>query len=140
MYKIKILTTGKVREAWLEMAMAEYLKRLKPAAEVTLHIARDDQQLIQWIQKEPRVICLDAEGQLMNSESFSKFVHFHLEQGGSRLSFVIGGAEGLPADIKGKFPLTSLSPLTFTHHMARLILIEQLYRALEIGKGSPYHK
>src|SRR5262249_35550637 len=140
MFKIKILTIGKVREKWLEMAISEYLKRLKPIADVSVHLARDDQQLIQWVQKESQVICLDVEGQLMNSEAFSKFVHMHLQQGGSRLCFVIGGAEGLPAQIKGNYPSVSLSPLTFTHQMARLILMEQLYRAFEIGKGSQYHK
>jgi 23S rRNA (pseudouridine1915-N3)-methyltransferase len=140
MYKIKILTTGKVREDWLDIAISEYLKRLKPQAEINFQIARDDQQLAQWIQKEAHAICLDAQGELMSSDIFSKFLHTQLIQSGSRLCFVIGGAEGLPASIKASFPLISLSPMTFTHHMVRLILIEQLYRAFEIAKGSRYHK
>lgn len=140
MHKIKILTTGKIREAWLDTAISEYLKRLKPQAEIHFQIAKDDQQLIEWIQKEPHLICLDAEGELLSSETFSTFLHTQLIKGGSRLCFVIGGADGLPVNIKTSFPLISLSPMTFTHHMVRLILIEQLYRAFEIAKGSRYHK
>jgi 23S rRNA (pseudouridine1915-N3)-methyltransferase len=62
--------------------------------------------------------------------------------GGSRLAFVIGGAEGLPASIKGsrQYEFWSLSKLTFTHQWARVLLTEQLYRATEIRKGSGYHK
>jgi 23S rRNA (pseudouridine1915-N3)-methyltransferase len=65
-----------------------------------------------------------------------------LDRGGSRLSFVIGGAEGLPSELKNtqKLSLLSLSALTFTHQFARIILMEQIYRASEIRKGSAYHK
>ena len=63
-----------------------------------------------------------------------------MERGGSRLSFIIGGAEGLPAEVRADATLVSLSRLTFTHQMARLVLAEQIYRATEIRKGSGYHK
>lgn len=66
-----------------------------------------------------------------------------LTQGGSRLAFVIGGAEGLPPSIKAarqRYEFWSLSRLTFTHQWARVLLTEQLYRATEIRKGSGYHK
>lgn len=140
MIKIKIITTGKVRETWLESAINEYQKRLKTAADVRFDIARDDKQLAEWIHKEPAAICLDAGGQLMDSQAFSAFFQKKLIEQGSRLCFAIGGAEGLPAQVKESHFLLSLSPMTFTHHMTRLILIEQLYRAFEIYKGSEYHK
>lgn len=139
MHKIKILTVGKTKEDWLEDAMSEYLKRLKPVADIEFHMAKNDQQLQNWAEKENILVCLDAAGALMDSEGFSHFLLDHLQKGGSRLSFVIGGPEGLPECLK-KFPLISLSPMTFTHQMARLILIEQIYRAFEIAKGSQYHK
>lgn len=60
--------------------------------------------------------------------------------GGSRLSIVIGGAEGLPPSLKQGRELWSLSPMTFTHQWARVVLAEQIYRATEIKKGSAYHK
>lgn len=63
-----------------------------------------------------------------------------LPPGGSRLVFVIGGAEGLPSALKEKKELWSLSKLTFTHQWARVLLTEQIYRATEIKKGSGYHK
>jgi len=139
MYKIKIITVGKTKEAWLDEAMAEFLKRLKPTAEIEFHLAKDNAQLEAWVKKEPGVICLDPKGKLMDSEEFSKFLLECLQKGGSRLTFVIGGPEGLPESLK-KSPLVSFSPMTFTHQMARLILIEQIYRAFEIAKGTRYHK
>jgi 23S rRNA (pseudouridine1915-N3)-methyltransferase len=61
--------------------------------------------------------------------------------GGARLSFVVGGAEGLPPELKGApYELLSLSKLTFTHQFARVVLAEQIYRGAEIRKGSAYHK
>lgn len=72
----------------------------------------------------------------------STFVHcvLGLEEGGAQLSFIVGGFDGLPDKIKIKYPLISLSNLTWTHQMARLLLIEQIYRATEIRKNSKYHK
>jgi 23S rRNA (pseudouridine1915-N3)-methyltransferase len=139
MYKIKIITIGKTKEKWLDDALEEYLKRLKPIALVEIVLAKDDPQLVQMASKEPLVICLDPVGKSLTSELFSTFLIENLQKGGSRLAFVIGGADGLPASLKTQ-PALSLSPLTFTHQMARLILVEQLYRAFEINRGSPYHK
>lgn len=80
----------------------------------------------------------------MNSPAFSEFVFSKLEEGGSRLTFVVGGAEGLPPGLKSKPPQggakLSLSSMTFTHLWARAILAEQIYRASEIRRGSKYHK
>lgn len=140
MYKIKVLTIGKIKEEWLDQALNEYYKRLKTQADVEFCLAKNDEQLLSWIDKESRVICLDAEGKMLNSEAFSHFLLSQLEAGGSRLTFVIGGADGLPRTLKEKYPLVSFSKLTFTHQLVRLILVEQIYRALEIAKGSKYHK
>lgn len=140
MYKIRIFSVGKTKEEWLETAIFEYQKRLKHTTTMEFVWAKNDEQLIELIEKEETVICLDAEGQLMDSVKFSSFLIKQLEINGSRLSFVIGGAEGLPANLKRNHFLLSLSPMTFTHQMIRLILIEQIYRAVEIDKGSRYHK
>jgi len=140
MYKLKIFSVGKTRETWLEEALKEYLKRLKPIAALEFVWAKNDEQLLQLTAKEPLLVCLDPQGTLFTSEQFSAFLHDQLTKGGSKLSFVIGGADGLPAELK-KNPLQiSLSRLTFTHQITRLVLIEQVYRAFEIGKNSPYHK
>lgn len=140
MYRIRILSVGKTKEEWLEAAIAEYLKRLQQVATITFVWAKNDAQLLALAEKEENLICLDASGRMMDSVQFSSFLTKELEMRGARLTFVIGGAEGLPPSLKKEHPLISLSPMTFTHQMVRLLLIEQIYRAIEIDKGSHYHK
>jgi 23S rRNA (pseudouridine1915-N3)-methyltransferase len=140
MLKLKIFSVGKTKEAWLEEAIQEYVKRLKPSVLIEFIWAKDDQQLVDSVKKEPLAICLDPAGRLMTSEELSSFLSQCWEKGGSRLAIVIGGADGLPPELKKHSPLISLSPLTFTHQITRLVLIEQIYRAIEIQKGSQYHK
>lgn len=139
MLKIKILSVGKTKEVWLESAVEEYLKRLKAVATIEFVWTKNDEQLLQLVEKEPLVICLDPNGSLMTSPQFAEFLFDQLQKGGSRLALVIGGAEGLPPPLK-KHSLISLSPLTLTHQVTRLVLLEQIYRAFEIAKGSKYHK
>ena len=140
MYRIRIFSVGKTKEAWLEEAIAEYVKRLQHTASIEFHWAKNDEQLVALIAKEGAVVCLDAAGKNLDSERFSSFIIKQLEAGGARLAMVIGGAEGLPPALKDAYPLVSLSPMTFTHQVARLILVEQIYRAFEIDKGTKYHK
>lgn len=140
MIKLKILSVGKTKETWLEEAINEYIKRLSPWVSFEFLWAKDDQHLIQLIEKEPYCLCLDPKGEQLTSEKFADFLHSNIEKSGSRLSFVIGGPEGLPNELKGKYPLISFSKLTFTHQIVRLILIEQVYRAFTILKNIPYHK
>lgn len=140
MLRIKILSVGKTKEAWLEQALQEYLKRLQGRASFEFIWAKDDKQLLDLASRESLLVCLDVEGVMMNSEQFATFLHDKLQQGGSRLTLVIGGAEGLPPQLKQSTTLISLSPLTLTHQLTRLVLLEQIYRAFEIAKGSKYHK
>jgi len=140
MLRLRILSVGKTKELWLEHGIEEYLKRLQNIASIDFIWAKNDEQLVTLALKESALICMDIGGKMMDSEAFSVFLHQHLQEGGSRLSFVIGGAEGLPPQLKKGYPLISLSPMTFTHQLARLILVEQIYRAFEIAKGSRYHK
>lgn len=140
MFKIKIISVGKNKEEWLEDALDEYVKRLKPVANIEFMWAKDDQQLLNFIEKESNVVGLDPNGLAMDSEVFADKLQKILVNGGSRAAFVIGGSEGLPKEMKSKYPLISLSKLTFTHQITRLILIEQIYRAFEIAKGSKYHR
>lgn len=142
MYKIKIFSIGKSKEPWLEEALLEYEKRLKPYLLVEWILAKDREKLKLFVAKEPHYLCLDPKGTLFpSSEAFSVFFVRQLEAQGSRLSLVIGDADGLPLLLRSKASqLISLSPLTFTHQMTRLILLEQFYRALEIDRGSFYHR
>ncbi len=141
MYKIKILSVGKTKEKWLEQGLSEYIKRLQATATIECHWAKNSIQLESLTQKEQNLVCLDPQGKTLTSEEFATFLLQKLETSGSRLSFVIGGAEGIPLSIKEKnTTVISLSKLTFTHQLTRLVLLEQLYRAFEIAKGSRYHK
>lgn len=134
MLKIHLISVGKNKESWLSDALDLYIKRLKPTMEITCTWARDDAHLIALSKNEKNVIGLDPNGKMMDSEEFSGWLYQQ-----SRFCFVIGGAEGLPPELKQN-PLISLSKMTMTHQIARLFLVEQLYRASEIHKGSPYHK
>lgn len=160
--KVNIRIVGrKSSEPWLEEGVEMYEKRLRPSnVEVDTTWHKDNAALMKGIDndksKNHKVVLLDPTGKQPTSEKFAEQVYRWLDEGGSRLSFVIGGAEGLPPELK--YParygngnskknnnsdapmLISLSVLTFTHQFARLLLIEQIYRATEIQKGSGYHK
>lgn len=140
MYKLKIASISKTKEQWLEQAIQEYLKRLKPILLIEFLWYKNDEQLIDFAQKEPLIICLDEKGLLMNSEQLSRYLYTKFQEGGARLAMIIGGPNGLPPQLKNHSHLLSLSPLTFTHQMTRLVLLEQIYRAFEILKGSQYHR
>jgi 23S rRNA (pseudouridine1915-N3)-methyltransferase len=141
MFKIKIVTVGKTKEAWLKEAIDEYSVRLKRALSIEWSFAKNSTQLNELLKKEPSFLCLDPKGKAYSSEEFSTFLFHQLVEQGARLTFVVGGPEGIPKEIVDRAAvLISFSRLTFTHQIIRLILLEQLYRAIEIEKGSAYHK
>lgn len=138
MIRIQILSPGKIKDAWLEDALQEYLKRLSSYAEVTCHWCKDETAFQKLLSSQKDVIYLDPQGKEYTSEGFSEYMFKEIERGGSKITFAIGGPEGFK-DLEGKKKI-SLSKMTFTHQMARVILLEQIYRAFEIDKGSEYHK
>ena len=141
MLKIKIYSVGKTKEHWLQEALDEYAQRLKPILSLEWILAKNDLQLKQLLAKESDFICLDPLGKQSSSEEFSTLLMSLFQKYDSRLCFVIGGAEGIAPEIKAKsVHMISFSRMTFTHQMTRLVLVEQIYRAIEIWKNSPYHK
>ncbi len=131
--KIKIFSPGKVKEAWLQNALDEYEKRLSGTCVIEWNF--------QTLPEKGPYICLDPKGDSLSSPEFSRFLYNQLEHWGSRLTFVIGGPEGLPQKILEKASyILSFSKMTFTHQQVRLLLIEQIYRGIQIRKRSPYHK
>lgn len=139
MYKCKIFSIGKTKEAWLQQAIEEYSRRLRPILSIEWYIAKDNIHLESLLEKP--YIALDPRGTMHTSEEFSTWLTKSLESTGSRLNFVIGGADGLPSSTLNQAKeKVSFSKLTFTHQITRLILLEQLYRAFEIEKGTKYHK
>lgn len=136
MFKVKIFTVGKSREPWLQEALAEYEKRLSHKMEIEWILVKNDAELSEKLPRNVPWICLDVKGELVDSPTLSKKI---LKS--ARLHFVIGGPDGIDPELLAKSAWRwSLSPLTFTHQMVRLLLIEQLYRATEIDAGSAYHR
>ena len=138
-----ILTVGKKNsvEPWIIEGCAEYEKRISTHISLSTIFLKSDEALVDAVKTTKGIIiALDENGLEMNSREFSSYYYKAFENGGARVSFVIGGFSGLPLEIKNKYPLISLSKLTWTHQMARLLLIEQIYRAIEIRNGSSYHK
>lgn len=141
MYHVKIISVGKTKESWLNEALKEYEKRLSSHLKFSWVFTKDDASLESLLAKEPIFIALTLGAKEPTSEEFAKDLYFWLEKFGCKLTFVIGGAEGLSKEIENKaFTTLSLSKMTFTHQMARLLLVEQIYRSHEITRGSNYHK
>lgn len=136
MIKIKIYTVGKTKEPWLDDALSEYHKRLTGEITIEWIIAKELGPI-----KENSYICLDPQGKQYTSPEFANFLEKESVELGAKLIFVIGGPEGIPQEIKAKAShMISFSKLTFTHQIARLILLEQLYRSVQIKRGTRYHK
>lgn len=147
--KIRIVGRKNGSEPWIEDGYKMYETRLRPSTVdlITIwHKNNDDlvKNVLSEAEKGHTIVLLDPLGKKMTSEDFSDSMYKWLEIGGSRLTFVIGGADGLPVDLRNdnrsRFQMISLSDLTFTHQFARTLLAEQIYRATEIRKGSGYHK
>ena len=145
--KITLVAVGKLKEKFLIDGVAEYLKRLKPFAKIEIReiaeqktLELEGKKILSQIPKENFIFVLDVAGNFLTSEDFAKKISDLTLSGVSDITFVIGGAFGLSEEVKkiSDFRL-SFSPMTFTHQMARLILVEQIYRAFKINRGEPYH-
>jgi 23S rRNA (pseudouridine1915-N3)-methyltransferase len=155
MGKVMIVAVGKLHSAYWRAAQQEYLARLRRYADVTLievkdvvgrgvpdgvAMQREGEALLAAAKDARRVIALSATGKQMDSLSLADFLQKQIEIYGS-LAFLIGGPVGLaPEVLKNSDDMLSLSPLTFPHELARVILLEQLYRAATIVAGEKYHK
>ena len=131
--RLAIYAIGKIKKLWIRDGINQYKKRMPD-----LIINESKSFNIDNIRVNNIIICLTEEGQSFNSiELTSLLLNFK----NKKINFLIGDADGIPSDIKDKSNLLlSLSPLTFPHELARLILIEQIYRAISISNNSPYHR
>ena len=147
--KVAIRIVGKKSsEPWIEEGIGMYAKRMKGTIDLETTWHKDDSSLIFAAETDMTkgfaVVSLDPKGSRHSSETFSDNLYKWFEVGGSRVSFLIGGAEGLPASLrpnwnggKGKSKYSvSLSDMTLPHQLARLFLCEQIYRSSEIRKGT----
>ena len=158
--KIKIIAVGKVKENYLKEGINEYLLRLSPYAkteiievddskvkanpnqsDITKVINEEGERVLSKIKNTDYVINLDLNKKEFDSVEFSKFIESKMVEGGSSLTFVIGGSYGLSQQVKERANYAiSLSKMTFLHQMTRLILLEQLYRSFKILNNETYHK
>ena len=160
MFEITLISMGKLKEKFYISAAAEYEKRLKgycqfkllelpeyrlpdnpSAAEITAGLEKEAEQITSAIPKNAWFCVLTPEGKLLSSEDLAHKLKDIKLSGKSSACFLIGSSFGIAQRIKDKadFKL-SISPMTFPHHLARIMVLEQIYRAESIQAGSKYHK
>ena len=160
MLNVKLICVGKMREKFYIDAFEEYRKRLqaycrlelveiteqrlndRPAEkEITAALEREGQEILKTVPADAYLVALCVEGKQMPSEGMAELIAARENSGKPKLCFVIGGSFGLSERVKERADLRlSMSKMTFPHHLARVMLAEQLYRGYKIKEGSRYHK
>ncbi len=160
MLSVHLVCVGKLKEKFYKDACAEYLKRLSPycklelaelpdaklpqdpsLGEITTALSKEADAIRAKIPPNSSIIALCVEGRLYSSEDLSQLISAWTRNTAKHLVFVVGGSYGLHPSIKAEsWVKLSMSPMTFPHHLARVMLLEQVYRAFKIDEGSSYHK
>lgn len=155
--KIKIIALGKVNEPYLKVGVDEFLKRIAPYCTIEVTeikpVEIKDENLIKrcldieaekilaHIKPSSFVITMEINGKTLSSEDFAEQINAIANSGTNELVFVIGSSNGISEKVSARADYKlSLSKMTFLHNFARLILVEQIYRAFKIIKGETYHK
>lgn len=158
--KITIVAAGRIKEAYLTAGIAEFMKRLTPFDKVTIleigeermpdrpsdaekdrTLAMEGERLLRQVPEGSYLIALDVAGKQLSSEGLAAELSALALAGKSHVTFLIGGAFGLSEAVRrAARQRLSFSKMTFTHQMARLLLVEQLYRAAQINSNGNYHK
>jgi 23S rRNA (pseudouridine1915-N3)-methyltransferase len=152
--KIKVLMVGKTKNRELLTLEREYAKRVRPYCELSMievkpaldvsperMVQLEGERLLAKLVRQDFVVALEVEGRQLSTEGFARMLEQHPSSVGRDLTFLIGGPYGLSGEVKARknFSL-SLSRMTFTHEMARLFLLEQIYRGFSVIHHLPYHK
>ena len=155
--KFTVVAVGKLKERFWADACGEYLKRLQPYAKTTVvevpdvdparaggdasAVEREGAAVLKVLPDRAHVVALAISGKQRSSESLAVRIDDLGVAGVSEIAFVIGGSCGLSADVMARADETlSFGPMTLPHNLARVVLLEQLYRACKISRGEPYHK
>lgn len=139
--KILIRAVGKMRDRRLESVCEEYIERTRRHVPVEVIEVEDDASLLRGLPAGTEIIALEPGGDAWSSAEFTKFIEKRMVQGTRALAFLIGGADGLAAStVQQAKRRLSLSPLTLPHRLARVLLCEQIYRALSVIRGEPYNR
>ena len=160
MQKVTVLCVGKLKEKFYTEAAAEYVKRLgrhckieilelpeyrlpeNPSpAEIQKALETEAEAVREKLPRGGAIIAMCIEGKTCSSEEMARRLNDYAVQGKTQLTFLIGGSVGLHQSLKEQADWRlSMSPMTFPHHMARVMLLEQIYRAYQIQQGTRYHK
>ena len=156
---INIVAAGKIKESYLAAGIAEFMKRLRPYAQVHIieiseekmkenpsaaekekTLSQEGERLLRQVPAGSHIIVLDVYGEEASSEELAARINELGLQGQSNITFLIGGAFGLSKEVRAAAKeRLSFSRMTFTHQMVRLLLVEQIYRAFKINRGEKYH-
>lgn len=157
---LKLICVGKLRESYFAAAVQEYQKRLSRLTPVTVvelpderepanpsdalneqTMRREGERILRAIGERDYVIALCVEAPQMTSEDFAERLRGLMVGGRSDITFVIGGSLGLHSDVRARADARmGMSAMTLPHQLARVVLMEQLYRAAKINAGERYHK
>lgn len=144
--KIKIAWIGKTKEPAIQSLTDEYLKRISRFVQVDGVVLRDEKALLETCGRGSKggtkstLVLLDARGKEFSSEQFAKFLGDYQDRNPVPIAFAIGGADGFSPETRAAAQqIISLGKMTLAHELARVVLLEQVYRAFTILKGHPYH-
>ena len=138
--KLRVIWVGKTKNPHVATLCADYAERIKHFLPLEIADVKEA-KLIAALDASDCVVVLDPKGTPWTSDQFAKFIQKHMTSDPRRLTFVIGDYAGLPPNVKKRADVQwSLSPLTFTHDLTRVLLLEQIYRALSIIHNFPYAK
>src|SRR5215831_16877278 len=134
--KLRVVWIGKTKSPATAKLCEDYIARIKHFLPLEVSELKELK-----LDASDRIVALDSKGKSWTSEGFAKFIQQHMTSDSRRLTFVIGDYAGVPDAVKERADvLWSLSPLTLTHDLTRVFLLEQIYRALTIIKNLPYSK
>ena len=154
-----VVCIGKLKDTYLRDGVAEFVKRMRPYGGITITelneskigdkpsdadrkqvVIEEGERLLKNVPKNAYTVLLDVYGKTMSSEDLAKTVAKLEVDGVSDMAFIVGGAFGVSDELRRSVNYKlSFSPMTFTHQMVRLLLVEQIYRASKINRNEPYH-
>ncbi len=151
--RIKLVCVGKLKEKYLKEACAEYIKRISGFGKIGIIEVQDEKddkssvldiegkRILKNIRGNDYVVALEIKGEMISSEKLAEKISGLAVKGVSDIAFIIGGSTGLHESVltRADYKL-SFSEMTFPHQLARVMLLEQIYRAYKINQGGRYHK
>jgi len=139
--KLTLLAVGKLRESWVRDGCSEYEKRVRARLPLDVVEVKTAADLTRRLPPRAEVWALDERGRELSSAELAEELRRRMSSGAPGVALLIGGADGLPQELlAGARMRWSLGRLTLPHRLARLVVLEQLYRALSIVRGEPYHR